>query len=282
MVVNPGFRVVSLLMTSSQERLRYAAGPTEYLMAEHLSEAEALAFQRTVSAEQMANAARTTVRKRFSRAQAVHPTLCQIVDALGDRSEEAKLAIPFGLTDSDRFRRELLGVSAGLGDTCGNCLGEAMRFDEDRTRLIAMAQLARAIDGTAYRRTTALAPTIVPGGPEDRTAPDITGVHRLANSALLCSYRSHLPSILAGLHRETGDGAPSAAFACHPEPSHLLLVRTGRSDVSSMRLGPDAHEIIGLLQEGLPGRAVVDRYGAAAAKLIADLTYLNILLPAGN
>ncbi len=120
---------------------------------------------------------------------------------------------------------------------------------------------------------------------------------------MLCSYVSDLPALIAATATApstatatatgTGTGtatgtAPStatasgesAAFTCRPTPSHLLLVRTGRSDIATVRLAAGAHAAVARPRAGTPASAVLAEYGPAAARLIAELVRINVLLPA--
>lgn len=209
------------------------------------------------------------------------------METLGAHTDRAKLDIPFGLADQERFREELRAVAPGLGDPCGQCLTEAARHDEDRGRLLAQARLAQALDGPAHRRAEPLPGPAAAGAGATSPGP---GVHHLAGHAMLCSYASDLPALIAATapapqattapQPATAPAPPAAAFTCRPTPSHLLLVRTGRSDIATVRLAAGAHAAVARLQAGTPASVVLAEYGPAAARLIAELVRINVLLPA--
>ncbi|MEK2489408.1 hypothetical protein WN990_07580 [Kitasatospora purpeofusca] len=289
-----GFELISLLMASRQERERYQDDPDGYLAARGLTPDEARSFRAGVAPDRIAVSARISARKRYSRARTPYPTLTRIVETLGAHTDRAKLDIPFGLADQGRFRDELRTASPGLGDTCGQCLAEAARHDEDRGRLLAQARLAQALDGPAHRRAEPLPGPAAAGAGTTSPGP---GVHHLAGHAMLCSYASDLPALIAATATAAPTAAPtatptatapstatasgeSAAFTCRPTPSHLLLVRTGRSDIATVRLAAGAHAAVARLQAGTPASAVLAEYGPAAARLIAELVRINVLLPA--
>lgn len=252
--------LISLLVVSATERRALAADPAAYLRSRGLSERRLSGLLEEIDVSKLETAARISARKRFARAKGRFPTLVRAVEKLSPAAHDrAVMEIPFGLADMTVFRRTVADAAPGLGDDCGHCLVECVRYDEERNLLVAMGVLQESAPELSGRPKTA------------ETAAS-SERYRLSARAMLSSHRADIPKLLAD------QASADTPFQCRAGACRLILLRKNDSDVSAIRIGEDMFQIVQRLQHGESSHALTAEYGAKVSKAIVQLVTMGVLV----